>query len=109
MSSNATGRLLLHNSASPNLIHQVSGNLSQYHFIQGQFRRPIELSVSTGANGMGGFDINISHTHQMSNHIHNNPAHTHIIIATGSIHNTGEGNSRNLQPYITCFIWKRIS
>lgn len=37
-------------------------------------------------------------------------AHTHSVTATGSNSNTGGGGSHtNLQPYITCYMWKRTA
>lgn len=38
-----------------------------------------------------------------SGYIHNSGEHTHTINSSGS------GNSENLQPYITVYIWERIS
>jgi hypothetical protein len=43
------------------------------------------------------------HQHSIGAHNHTQVAHNHTV------NNTGTGNSQNLQPYITCFMWKRIT
>jgi len=49
------------------------------------------------------------HRHMIPNHTHTLASHTHIVTATGTNANTGTGNSQNLQPYITCYMWKRVA
>jgi len=45
-----------------------------------------------------------------ANHTHTSAAHTHTSAAhIHSISNAGTGNSENLQPYITVFMWKRVA
>ncbi len=44
---------------------------------------------------------NPSHTHTI--------AHTHSVTANGTIGNAGAGTAQNLQPYITCYMWKRTA
>lgn len=36
-------------------------------------------------------------------------SHSHTFTAKGTNSNTGSGNSQNLQPYITCYMWKRTA
>ena len=35
--------------------------------------------------------------------------HSHTFTAKGTISSAGSGNAQNLQPYITCYMWKRTS
>lgn len=35
--------------------------------------------------------------------------HSHIFTARGTNSSTGSGTSQNLQPYITCYMWKRTA
>ena len=36
-------------------------------------------------------------------------SHSHTFTAKGTNSNTGSGSSQNLQPYITCYMWKRTA
>lgn len=54
-------------------------------------------SISLNSGGAQGY--NLSYTNSLINDLKTN-------IQTRS---SGAGNSENLQPYITCYIWKRIS
>ena len=54
------------------------------------------------------------HTHSVtdSGHTHTVAIPTHNHTFTGELSNTvtsGTGNSQNLQPYITCYMWKRTA
>ncbi len=35
--------------------------------------------------------------------------HTHSFTPSGTISSSGSGNAQNLQPYITCYMWKRTA
>ena len=35
--------------------------------------------------------------------------HSHTFTAKGTISSSGSGNAQNLQPYITCYMWKRTA
>lgn len=35
--------------------------------------------------------------------------HSHTFTAKGTISSAGSGNAQNLQPYITCYMWKRTA
>ena len=35
--------------------------------------------------------------------------HTHTFTPSGTIASSGSGNAQNLQPYITCYMWKRTA
>ena len=35
--------------------------------------------------------------------------HSHTFTAKGTLSSTGSGNSQNLPPYITCYMWKRTA
>lgn len=54
------------------------------------------MNVNTSNAGGGG-----SHTHSLNNHTHTLGNHTHTQGNTG--------NSSSLQPYITCYMWKRTA
>ena len=48
------------------------------------------------------------HTHSVSGNTGSNGAHTHTI--SGTTGSTGSGTAMNiLQPYITCYMWKRTA
>ena len=50
-----------------------------------------------------------SHTHTLS-HTHNIANHKHTYTPSGSIGNTGGGNSHNnMPPYLTVYMWKRLT
>lgn len=54
----------------------------------------------------------LSHSHTVPNHTHTvgnqSASHKHTFTGTqGTTSNAGTGNSGNLQPYITCYMWKR--
>ena len=36
-------------------------------------------------------------------------AHTHTFTPSGTIASSGSGSAQNLQPYITCYMWKRTA
>ena len=36
-------------------------------------------------------------------------SHSHSVTAAGTIENAGTGTAQNLQPYITCYMWKRTN
>lgn len=47
-----------------------------------------------------------AHTHTVNSHTHSIPNHTH----TGTIGETGSGEAFSvIQPYITCYMWKRTA
>lgn len=64
-----------------------------------------------------------SHTHGFTgnphSHVFNGQSHTHSFAGAAHGHsftgkaantaNAGDGNSGNLQPYITCYMWKRVA
>lgn len=81
-------------------------------------------SLSSGSDfGGTGFTINASHTHAVSGTTgaatgnsanssaltsgSNSANHTHNI--SGTTASSGNGNTKNLQPYITCYMWKRTA
>lgn len=56
----------------------------------------------------------LSHSHTVPDHTHTvgnqSASHKHTFTGTqGTTSNTGTGNSGNLQPYITCYMWKRTA
>ena len=46
-----------------------------------------------------------AHTHKMSGNTGSGGSHSHAVY--GYTGNTGDGNSQNLQPYITVYMWKK--
>ena len=85
-------------------------------------------SVSTTASTSGGISAN--HTHSVTaagsvslastTHTHSvtasgtvslaSTSHTHSVTASGTNSSTGNGSAHNnLQPYITCYMWKRTA
>lgn len=55
-------------------------------------------SISLNAGGVGGYNLSYSGTNRGGNEKY--------AIQTA---NAGDGNSGNLQPYITCYMWKRTA
>lgn len=56
----------------------------------------------------------LSHSHTIPDHTHTvgnqSASHKHTFTGTqGTTSNAGTGNSGNLQPYITCYMWKRTA
>ena len=62
-----------------------------------------EHVVSGTTNGASGSTANSSESTTGLN----SAEHTHSV--SGTTEASGIGNSQNLQPYITCFMWKRIA
>ena len=49
----------------------------------------------------------LAHTHSLNNHTHSLNNHTHSL--NNHTHTQGNtGSSSSLQPYITCYMWKRV-
>jgi hypothetical protein len=48
-----------------------------------------------------------AHTHSTSGTAASAGAHTHTVTASGTAASSGDGSAGNLQPYITCYMWKR--
>lgn len=84
----------------------------------------INASLASGSS-YGGmkYAINASHNHNVSGTTDgvsgstansseltsglNSVSHTHSVGGTTEV--SGRGDSQNLQPYVTCFMWKRIA
>lgn len=81
--------------------------------------------IQNGANDQKSMAIYVpssgAHTHTMNAHNHTFTGTAHSHTFTGTAHNhaftgtagntgaTGTGDSGNLQPYITCYMWKRVA
>lgn len=84
------------------------------------YRNNTKNSFGTGANifavkqggGQGHTHTLNSHTHTLNSHTHTLNNHSHTISTTST--NSGNGGfsntaTNNLQPYITCYMWKRTA
>lgn len=100
-----------------------------------QWYNAVFTSIYAGGTGRGGFNYNESQTQQSritsTTHTHNLPSHTHTVTRTTDAavkNNTAAAASQahghgftnptfsgtqatisHLQPYITCYMWKRVS
>lgn len=64
-----------------------------------------QFAAVNGTNDAG------SHTHSISSHTHSftGDSHTHTITGTVGNNTTTTSGVNNLQPYITCYMWKRTA
>lgn len=61
----------------------------------------ISTDNNTSASAAEGHTHYMGHSHSLNNHTHNVPSHKHVVGAT----NYGS----TLQPYITCYMWRRTA
>ena len=97
-----------------------SGSTYEYWTITGNANSPASISWSAASAGSHSHAAAGAHQHASAG------AHTHTLTAKGSNANTGGGGSHNhslsgntgnagstaqsvLQPYITCYMWKRTA
>lgn len=67
------------------------------------------LNVMVPVNESGGEDV--VHSTYADAHTHSIPAHSHTASggAVGAVSGATTGATGNLQPYITCYMWKRTA
>lgn len=94
---NATGNVSVHGSATGSMLYTATGVFSGSTSLTGQYKT---MASTAGASSLQ--NIFFSLGGGGGSHIHSTPAHTH----TGTIASTSVST---LQPYITCYMWKRIA
>ena len=105
--STGSGYLIKYLGTPKDRVTDTGGDGSHSHTIKAS-------SANTGSNN-GNTSNNGAHTHSVSgttgansSNTTSNGGHTHTTSGTNS--NTGGGGSHNnLQPYITCYFWKRVA
>ena len=105
--STGSGWLIKYLGEPKDRVTDTGGDGSHSHTIKAS-------SANTGSNN-GNTSNNGAHTHSVSgttgansSNTTSNGGHTHTTSGTNS--NTGGGGSHNnLQPYITCYFWKRVA
>lgn len=87
----------------------------------GSHSHSLSLTKNTWANGSGGYNVLIdstSYTQLTHDNTQSSGIHTHTLnigsTGSGNAHNHGSTNSTSLsinklQPYITCYMWKRTA
>lgn len=94
---NAAGNVSVHGSATGSVLYSATGVFSGSSSLSGQYKT---ISPTAGASSLQNIYFNLGGGG--GSHTHATPAHTH----TGAIADAGVST---LQPYITCFMWKRIA
>ena len=88
---------------------------SDAYWNSGQNPAIANLKTTNAAGGGQGHTHSLnSHTHSLNSHTHSIPSHTHSLPShTHSIpshtHSIPSTSGSNLQPYITCYMWKRTA
>lgn len=104
----AQGRTLIgvdENDADFNEVSKTGGNKNlQEHYHEMRYSGPSGSGVSISATGSG-TDVLCLTAYEWTKNLTN-------AFGSGSnvyTNNAGTGNSGNLQPYLTCYIWHRIA
>ncbi|MBQ9024051.1 MAG: hypothetical protein IJ105_02380 [Bacilli bacterium] len=110
-SKTLTGRVSFHGGENASIISSASGIVSIYGSGANSYRTPNDLTNHTGAKSYGAFDINATHNHTAKA---SGGAVTKVTAANAtSAHNhsfTGtEATISHMQPYITVYMYKRVS
>lgn len=105
------GRIMVNVAANINLYIGIAGNHA--HTVAGT-TAGINTNHTHSVTPAGTVSIsNTTHTHSITptgTVSIANTAHTHSVTGKGTNSNTGSGQAHsNLQPYITCYMWKRTA
>ena len=110
-SKTLTGVLGLHAVSSANIISSTSGIVSGTYGNANNYKTPNDLTNHTGAKSYGAFDIIATHNHTAEatggavkkvTAANATSAHNHSFTGT-------EATISNMQPYITVYMYKRVS
>ena len=94
-------------SSNSTINDEAGGKIAETGYVYPAAPAGTDFTTDNGTGSAG------AHTHNVTTRISqtggNSNNHTHTVAVTGTIKSTGEGTSQNLQPYITCYMWKRTA